>query len=63
MDALSASGLVAFLQSKLEVTVLTPMMPIQDAIELADFLSNTTKLIIDSCRAPTLWAVRRIPQS
>ena len=43
MDAKNATNLLDFLRSKLEVSVLVPMMPVKDAIELADFLSTTTK--------------------
>jgi hypothetical protein len=43
IDAQSATNLVAFLRPRLEVSILAPMMPVQDAIELADFLSDTTK--------------------
>jgi hypothetical protein len=43
MDTNSATNLITFLRSKLEVPLLFPTMPVQDAIELADFLSSTTK--------------------
>jgi hypothetical protein len=42
-DQAQAAGIVDFLQSKLEVTMVMPTMPIRDAIELADFLVETTK--------------------
>lgn len=35
--------LMAFLRSQTEVALASPMMPIQDAIDLADFLVETTK--------------------
>jgi hypothetical protein len=38
-----ATQLVNHLRSKFQVQLLAPTMPIQDAIELADFLTGTTK--------------------
>jgi hypothetical protein len=43
MDANNANALVTYLRGKLEAQLLAPTMPVQDAIELADFLIGTCK--------------------
>lgn len=43
MDTKSAHQCANYLRSKLEVQLLAPTMPVQDAIDLADFLAETTK--------------------
>lgn len=43
MDATSASQIEMVLQNRLEVQLVAPTMPIRDAIDLADFLVETTK--------------------
>jgi hypothetical protein len=43
VDAATATALVNHLQGKLEAPLLSPTMPVQDAIELADFLTETCK--------------------
>jgi hypothetical protein len=43
MDATVAGSIVTFLSTTLQSQLVAPTMPIQDAIELADFLVETTK--------------------
>mgnify|MGYP001447842012 CR=1 FL=1 len=43
MDQTVAVQLVSHLRSKFEVQLLAPTMPVQDAIDLAEFLTGTTK--------------------
>jgi hypothetical protein len=43
MNAVNANALVTYLRGKLEAQLISPTMPVQDAIELADFLTGTCK--------------------
>ena len=43
MDAAQAASLVTYLRGKLNVSVVMPTMPVQDAIELASFLTEMSK--------------------
>jgi hypothetical protein len=43
MEAKLAQELVSFLRGRLEAQMLMPTMPVKDAIELADFMVDTTK--------------------
>jgi hypothetical protein len=43
MNAANATALTNYLRGKLGAQVLAPTMPVQDAIELADFLTGTCK--------------------
>jgi hypothetical protein len=43
MEEGAAIELGAFLRERLEVQMLSPTMPVKDAIDLADFLVETTK--------------------
>lgn len=43
MASADATQLITHLRSKFQVPLVAPTMPVQDAIELAEFLTDTTK--------------------
>ena len=43
MDPTSTEKWVEFLRGRLEATMIAPTMPVQDAVDVADFLVDTTK--------------------